>query len=168
MRDEDLAIMGFIRGAFGIRGWIKVHADTEHADSLFDYPVWWIGKENDWKPFTFKDGAVQPKQLVAQLQEIDDRDVAEAMRGLKIAVPKSELPPAEEGEYYWSDLIGMDVINKGGVCLGKVVDLMETGANDVLVVVAESGQILIPFVEAYVGDVDTQNRKIMVDWELDY
>lgn len=168
MRDDDLVIMGFVRGAFGIRGWIKVHADTQHADSLFDYPVWWIGKENDWKPFTFKDGAVQPKNLVAQLQEVDDRDVAEAMRGLKIAVPKASLPPAEDGEYYWSDLIGMDVINGEGVCLGKVVDLMETGASDVLVVSGEHGQSLIPFVAAYVGEINTQLKRITVDWGLDY
>ncbi|WP_229800224.1 ribosome maturation factor RimM [Vogesella alkaliphila] len=168
MRDDDLAIMGFVRGAFGVRGWIKVHADTQFADSLFDYPVWWIGKENDWKPFTFKDGAVQPKNLVAQLEEVTGREQAEAMRGLKVAVPKAELPPAEEGEYYWSDLIGMDVINAEGLCLGKVVDLMETGANDVLVISGEHGQILIPFVAAYVGDVDTQSKQIKVEWGLDY
>ncbi len=56
MRDDDLAIMGFVRGAFGVRGWIKVHADTQFADSLFDYPVWWIGKENDWKPLRSRTG----------------------------------------------------------------------------------------------------------------
>lgn len=168
MRNEDLVIMGFVRGAFGVRGGLKVHADTQYADSLFDYPVWWIGKENDWKAYTFVDGAVQPKNLVAQLKEVSDRDQAEAMRGLKIAVPKAELPPAEEGEYYWSDLIGMDVINTEGVCLGKVVDLMETGASDVLVVGTEHGQTLIPFVDAYVGDVDTQNKRISVDWGADY
>jgi 16S rRNA processing protein RimM len=90
------------------------------------------------------------------------------MRGLKVAVPKVELPPAEDGEYYWSDLIGMDVINAEGLCLGKVVDLMDTGANDVLVISGEHGQILIPFVAAYVGDVDTQSKQIKVEWGLDY
>ena len=177
MRDDDLAIMGFVRGAFGVRGWIKVHADTQFADSLFDYPVWWIGKENDWKPFTFKDGAVQPKNLVAQLEEVTGREQAEAMRGLKVAVPKVELPPADDGEYYWSQLEGLVVFTQFGgerQRLGVISKLMETGANDVLVVAADAQSIdqrerLIPYVpEQFVLAVDLEAGEMLVDWDPEF
>ncbi|MBV8679235.1 MAG: ribosome maturation factor RimM [Aquitalea sp.] len=168
MRKEDLVLMGFVRGAFGIKGWIKVQADTEYADGLFDYPVWWLGKDDSWKPYTFENGAVQPKGLSVKLQGIEDRDSAEALRGLQIAVPRSELPEAGSDEYYWSDLIGLSVVNQQGVVLGKVTELMETGANDVLVVEGEHGQRLIPFVGQFVLDVSLAEARISVDWGLDY
>ncbi|WP_059284679.1 MULTISPECIES: ribosome maturation factor RimM [Aquitalea] len=160
--------MGFVRGAFGIKGWVKVQADTEYADGLFDYPVWWLGKDDSWKPYTFENGAVQPKGLSAKLQGVDDRDGAEALRGLQVAVPRSELPEAGEDEYYWSDLIGLSVVNQQGVVLGKVTELMETGANDVLVVEGEYGQRLIPFVGQFVLNVNLAEASISVDWGLDY
>ncbi|OWY39767.1 ribosome maturation factor RimM [Xenophilus sp. AP218F] len=168
MRNEDLVPMGFVRGAFGIKGWIKIHADTEYADGLFDYPVWWLGKDGSWKPYTFENGAVQPKALAAKLEGVDDRDAAEALRGMQIAVPRSELPEAGEGEYYWNDLIGLEVVNQEGETLGKVDSLLETGANDVLVVKRENGQCLIPFVDRHVLQVSLAEGRILVDWGLDY
>ncbi|MBM2884946.1 ribosome maturation factor RimM [Chromobacterium amazonense] len=168
MRDEDLVVMGFVRGTFGIKGWVKIHADTEYADSLFDYPTWWLGKNGSWKPYAFENGAVQPKALAAKLEGVDERDAAEALRGMQIAVPRSELPEAGEGEYYWNDLIGLAVVNQQGEALGTVETLMETGANDVLVVKGEHGQRLIPFVDQYVLEVLLAEGRILVDWGLDY
>jgi len=168
MRNEDLVPMGFVRGAFGIKGWVKIHADTEHADGLFDYPVWWLGKDGSWKPYTFENGTVQPKALAAKLEGIDDRDGAEALRGMQIAVPRSELPEAGDDEYYWSDLIGLAVVNQQDEALGTVDSLLETGANDVLVVKGEHGQKLIPFVDQYVLEVLPAEGRILVDWGLDY
>lgn len=168
MRDEDLVVMGFVRGAFGIKGWVKIHADTEYADSLFDYPTWWLGKNGSWKPYAFENGAVQPKALAAKLEGVDERDTAEALRGMQIAVPRSELPEAGEGEYYWNDLIGLAVVNQQGETLGTVETLLETGANDVLVVKGEHGQRLIPFVDQYVLEVLLAEGRILVDWGLDY
>ena len=132
MRNEDLVIMGFVRGAFGVRGWLKVHADTEFADSLFDYPVWWLGKNGEWKSYSFVDGEVHTKALAVQLEGVDGREQAEALQGMQIAVPRSELPKPEEDEYYWSDLVGLQVSNLQGDAFGSVTELMETGANDVL------------------------------------
>lgn len=168
MRDNDLVIMGFVRGAFGVRGAIKVHADTEYVDGLFDYPVWWLGRNGDWQPYRFVDGQVQPKALVAQLEGIADRDVAESLRGMQIAVPRAELPAAEEDEYYWTDLIGLKVENLQGEAFGSVSELMETGANDVLVV--DDGQMrrLIPFVDAVIDRVELDAGRIVVDWGADY
>ncbi|SUX54912.1 ribosome maturation factor RimM [Chromobacterium vaccinii] len=169
MRDEDLVVMGFVRGAFGIKGWVKIHADTEYADGLFDYPVWWLGKNGSWKPYTFENGAVQPKALAAKLEGVEGRDAAELLRGSQIAVPRSELPAPADDEYYWNDLMGLAVINQQGETLGKVDNLLETGANDVLVVKGDDGQQrLIPFVEQYVLDVVPAEGRILVDWGLDY
>lgn len=168
MRDNDLVIMGFVRGAFGVRGNLKVHADTEFVDSLFDYPVWWLGRDGNWTPYTFIDGQVQPKALVAQLEGVADRETAERMRGMQIAVPREELPEAEEGEYYWNDLIGLQVKNLQGVAFGSVSELMETGANDVLVVDDGANRRLIPFVDAIVSEVDLDAGHILVDWGADY
>lgn len=168
MHSKDLAIMGYVCGAFGVRGAIKVHAETEYADSLFDYPVWWLGKDGDWKSYSFEGGQVQPKALVAELAGVNDRDAAEALRGRQVAVPRSELPAAEEGEYYWTDLIGLQVENLQGESFGSVTELMETGANDVLVVDDAETRRLIPFVDAVVTEVDLDARRIVVDWGADY
>jgi 16S rRNA processing protein RimM len=168
MHNDDLVIMGYVCGTFGVRGWIKVHAETEFADSLFDYPVWWLGKGGEWKPFTFVDGLVQPKALAVQFEGVDSREQSDALRGMQVAVPRSELPAAAEDEYYWSDLIGLQVINLQGEVLGTVSELMETGANDVLVVDAAEQHRLIPFVSAVVTEVDLDQRRIVVDWGADY
>lgn len=168
MRDDELVVMGYVSGAFGIRGWVKIHADTEHADSLFDYPVWWVGRDGVWKEYRFEDGAVQPKALVAKLEGVADRDIAESLRGSQIAIPRAEMPEPDEDEYYWTDLIGLAVVNKSGVSLGKVTRLMETGAHDVLAVHDGSQERLIPFVDQFVGKVDIAGGTIEVDWEADY
>ncbi|MDF0604235.1 ribosome maturation factor RimM [Neisseriaceae bacterium TC5R-5] len=168
MQSDDLVMMGFVRGAFGIKGWLKLHVDTEYPDSLFDYPVWWLGKNGSWAPYTFENGAAQTKIVTAKFTGIDDRDAAERLIGMQIAVPREELPAAGEDEYYWSDLIGLVVFNQQGETLGKVAELLETGAHDVLVVAGEDRQHLIPFVGKYVLQVLLAEGRILVDWGLDY
>jgi len=168
MSNDELVVMGFVRGAFGVRGALKVHADTEYADSLLDYPVWWLGSEGGWKSYKLVDGQLQPKALVARLEGVDDRDQAEQMRGLMVAVPHAELPEADDGEYYWNDLIGLAVDNVQGIDLGVVDSLQETGAHDLLVVRQGELKRLIPFVEAYIIDVDLAAGRIRVDWAEDY
>jgi 16S rRNA processing protein RimM len=167
MRNDDLVLMGYVRGAFGVRGWVKIHTDTESADSLFDYPVWWLGRDGQWSSYRFEDGLVQPKSLAAKLEGVDSRELAEAMRGMQIAIPRSEFPETAEDEYYWSDLIGLDVVDKDGQRFGQVAELMETGANDVLVVREGKREWLIPFVGQFVLDVDLAAKRITVDWNLD-
>lgn len=168
MRDNDLVVMGYVSGAFGVRGWIKVQASTEYADSLLDYPTWWMGKDGSWKSYTLEEGTLQPKALAAKLEDVDDRGQAEALRGYSIAVPRSEFPEPDEDEFYWTDLVGLEVFNKDGALLGKVQELMETGANDVLVVHDGTRQRMIPFVAAIVLEVDLEAKRIVADWELDY
>ncbi|MBV8466514.1 MAG: ribosome maturation factor RimM [Burkholderiales bacterium] len=165
---QDLVPMGFVAGAFGIRGWIKVVADTEFADSLLDYETWWLGRDGDWRAYRVEEGNAQPKQVNAKLEGLADRDLAFALKGCTVAVPRSLMPEEEEGEYYWADLMGMAVVNRQGEALGAVADLMSTGANDVLVVKDATVERLIPFVGPVVDEVDKVQRVIRVDWGLDY
>ena len=165
---DDLVVMGYISGAFGIRGWVNVVADTEFADSLFDYKTWWIGRDGVFRPYTLAEGNVQPKKLAARLEGLNDRDLAAAFKGSQVAVPRSLMPPAEADEYYWADMIGLPVVNTLGEHLGVVDRLFETGANDVLV--ARDGEVerLLPFVKQVVLKVELEAKLITVDWGLDY
>lgn len=163
-----MVVMGKIVAAHGIRGWVKIQTYTEYLDSLFDYDTWYVGNEQSWSPFEVLEADVHGKVLVAKLEGIADRTAAERYRGQLVAVPRDELPEQEEGEYYWSDLMGLAVENLAGESLGTVDTLLETGANDVLVVKGEHGETLIPFIASVIQHVDLENRKIRVDWQADY
>ena len=114
-------------------------------------------------------GRVQGKGVVAKLESYDERDVAATLLNTDIAIQREQLPPAEEGAYYWMDLIGLKVCNTEGDCFGTVAEMMPTGANDVLVVRDDEGQeVLIPYVaEVYILDVDLEQGVIMVDWTVE-
>ena len=164
-----MVIMGRIAAAHGIRGWVKVQPFTEYIDSLLDYRTWWIGPEHGpWREVKVGQCEAHHKTLVAQLPDCPDRTAAEKLKGLLIAVPRSSLPKQDNDEYYWSDLIGLAVVNEAGVTLGTVTNLLETGANDVLSVQGDSGEILIPFVASAIKQGDLKNKTIRVDWALDY
>jgi 16S rRNA processing protein RimM len=163
-----MVVMGKIVAAHGIKGWVKIQTYTEYLDSLLDYDTWYVGKEEAWRPLEVLEAEVHSKVLVARLEGVDDRTAAERYKGQLIAVPRSELPEQEEGEYYWSDLIGLKVLNLAGEELGTVDTLLETGANDVLVVKGGSGELLIPFIEDVIGKVDLKQKTIRVDWQADY
>lgn len=164
-----MVIMGRVASAHGIRGWVKVQPFTEYLDSLLDYDIWWLGQEQGpWRKVKVEQCEVHSKTLAALLADCPDRNAAERLKGQLIAVPRSELPEHDEDEYYWADLIGMSVVNEAGERLGSVDKLLETGANDVLVVRGDKGEILIPFVDAVVKQVDETSRTIRVDWSTDY
>lgn len=159
--------MGRVSAPFGVRGWLKVHTYTDTMDGLLDYPVWWLGRNGAWQAHRVLEGNVHGKLLIAQLEGVSDRSAAEALNGTDIAVLRGELPPSGENEYYWNDLIGLKVVNTTGVELGKVDSLLQTGADDVLVVQGERER-LIPFVKQIVLDVDKAAAVIRVDWGADY
>ena len=164
-----MVIMGRVVSAHGIRGLVKIQPFTEYLDSLLDYRTWWIGHEQGpWREVKVGQCEAHSKTLVAQLPDCPDRTAAEKLKGLLIAVPRSSLPEQDEGEYYWSDLIGLAVVNEAGVTLGMVKNLLETGANQVLSVQGDGGEILIPFVASAIKQVDVKNKTIRVDWALDY
>jgi 16S rRNA processing protein RimM len=164
-----MVVMGKVVGAQGIQGWVKVQTFTEYLDSLLDYGTWYVGNEQEWRPLEVLEANVHGgKVLIAKLQGIADRTAAEKYKGLLIAVPRAELPEKEEGEYYWSDLIGLTVENLEGESFGTVDSLLETGANDVLVVKGESGEKLIPFIDSVIKQVSLKDKTIRVDWQADY
>jgi 16S rRNA processing protein RimM len=164
-----MVIMGRVAAAHGIRGWIKIQPYTEYLDSLLDYQRWWIGHEHGpWREVAVLQCEAHNKTLAALLPDCPDRTAAEKLKGLLIAVPRSSLPEQAEDEYYWSDLIGLAVVNEAGVPLGTVANLLETGANQVLSVKGDNGEILIPFVASAIKQVDVRNKVIRVDWSADY
>ncbi len=163
-----MVIMGKVVAAQGIQGWVKVQTFTEYLDSLLDYDTWYVGNEQAWRPLQVLEADVHGKVLVAKLEGIADRTAAEKYKGLLVAVPRAELPEQEEGEYYWSDLVGMTVVTLAGETLGTVDTLLETGANDVLVVKGESGETLIPFIASVIQQVSLKDKTIRVDWQADY
>jgi len=164
-----MVIMGRIAAAHGIRGWVKIQPYTEYLDSLLDYRSWWIGQEGGpWREVEVKQCEVHNKTLAAELPDCLDRNAAEKLKGLLIAVPRGSLPQQGSDEFYWSDLIGLAVINEQNVQLGTVSSLLETGANQVLSVKSDNGAILIPFVASAIKQVDLKNKAIHVDWALDY
>ena len=164
-----MVIMGRIVAAQGLQGWVKVQAFTEYLDSLLDYHTWYLGKDkHPWREFKVLECNVHTKVLVAKLEGIADRTAAEKCKGMLIAVPRSSLPEKSEDEYYWSDLIGMKVVNLQDAELGMVESLIETGANDVLCVRNENGEVLIPFLAQVVQQVSMKEKLIRVDWQADY
>lgn len=172
---EPMVVMGRIIGPFGVSGWIKVFPYTEYVDGLLDYPVWWLGKGNrEWHEVKVTGCEVHGSTLTAALESYADRTAAMRLKGMQIAVPRSQLPSlSKSGKdgYYWSDLIGLDVINLRDEELGKVTGLLETGANDVLQVQSpmEGGkERLIPFVSQVIVKVDLKACRITVDWGMDY
>ena len=173
----ELIILGHVGAAHGIKGWFRVISHTQPRDGIFHYQPWLLKRETDdyWlevKPLAVRQ---QGKHLVGQLDRCADRNQAEALRGAYIAVGKGAFEVLPEGDYYWHQLEGLEVVNaEGDLCFGWVDHLIETGANDVLVVKPGEGSVddqerLIPYLwNRVVKKVDLEQQRIWVDWELDY
>jgi len=170
-----MVVMGRIAGPFGVLGWIKVLPFTEYVDGLLDYPVWWLGEgDGKWRQVKVSECNVHGKMLTAAIEQCADRTAAAQLKGLQIAIPRNQLPTLPKNGkdgYYWSDLIGLEVINLQGEQLGKVTGLLETGANDVLQVQNQkegAAERLIPFVAQVIVKVDLAACRMTVDWGVDY
>ena len=192
----DAIEVGRIADAWGIKGWFKVLPHSASPEALFSSKRWYLlpsdrqsgaSKSPSQKATATAAAAAQPVVLkikeakdhadtvVACSLDVVDRNQAEALKGARIFVPRSSFPTAGTDEYYWVDLLGLDVINREGVALGQVKDLMSTGPQTVLVLAQASEEEgkpplerMIPFVAAFVDNVDLLGRKITVDWQLDY
>ena len=159
--------MGRIVGLFGVRGWVKVFSYTDPREAVLDYDGWLLGGKGEWEPAKVATGQRHGKAVIAQIVGVDDREQAAKLVGKEIGVPREALPNTEEGQYYWLDLIGLRVVHRDGTELGEVRSMLETGANDVMVVAGEQER-LIPFIkDTVVISVDTAEKVINVDWEWD-
>jgi 16S rRNA processing protein RimM len=169
----DIVVLGKIVDASGLRGAVKVHPFADDPQSWGSMPRWWLGHEGDppesWRCLKLLQCREHSGVLVATLAGISDRNASEAVRGLLVGAPRAELPATTSGEYYWADLVGLEVVNTHDQMLGRVLGLIETAANDVLRVGDGEGTArLLPFVAAVVLDVDVPGRRIRVDWEADW
>ncbi|OGA20627.1 MAG: 16S rRNA processing protein RimM [Betaproteobacteria bacterium RIFCSPLOWO2_02_FULL_67_26] len=159
--------MGRIAAPFGVKGWIRIQPNTAAPGNLLAYPSWWVGREGDWRETAVAEAKVQGRAVIARLEGCDDRDAAAALRGKSVAVPRAALPRPQSGEYYWADLIGLKVTNTAGQELGQVTGVLQTGANDVLVVQGERER-LIPFIATVMREVDPEAGVVRVDWSAEY
>jgi 16S rRNA processing protein RimM len=159
--------MGRIAAPFGVKGWVKVQPDTEAPGSLLSYKTWWLGRDGDWREAPVAEARVQGAMLAARIEGIEDRDAAGALRGISVAVPRSQLPKTGSGEYYWADLLGLRVVNAESQELGRIERILQTGANDVLVVQGERERLL-PFIADVIREVDTAAGVVRVEWGADY
>lgn len=162
--------MGRIFGSWGVRGGIRVDPYTEDPQTLTEYKTWLVGREGEWKEYQVLEARLHTTQVVAQLAGLDDRDAALLLKGSEVAVPRDSLPAPEDGSFYWSDLIGLSVVNAEGDALGEVKELFSNGAQDVIDVIASdvAGDVkrLIPWTA--VKKVDILTRRIEVEWGRDW
>lgn len=166
--DDEYIILGEVVGVHGVRGEVKVHSSTRPRENLFDYAVWTLRTNGSQQDHALLASRVQGRNLVARLEGITDRDAAAVLKGSRILVRRSALPATAPGEYYWAELTGLAVRTLDGQDLGHVSGLLETGANDVLVVQGDRER-LIPYVfEQYVVSVDLAAGVIQVDWDPEF
>ena len=185
---DDSIEVGRILDAWGVKGWLKILPHSSDPEALFSAKSWFLqAPDAKFRPgfnaftgtasITVEEAKTHSDSVVAKIDGLDDRNDAEALRGCRIFLPRSAFPKASKDEYYWVDLIGLNVVNRESIALGCVRDLMATGPNSVLCVEYQTTQEdgsnkdeerMIPFVSAYVDSVDIAGKLITVDWQPDY
>jgi len=161
--------VGRIVGVYGVQGWVKLESWTEPRMRIFDYQPWQLTAPGIDQEVRNVEGRQQGKGIVARLPGIDDREGAAALMGTEITVSRELLPAPAPGEYYWTDLEGLEVVTIDDVPLGQVSHLFATGANDVMVVRSADKERLIPFVQgSYVRTVDIPAGRMVVDWDPEF
>ena len=169
MENQDYIVVGRINGLHGVRGWVKVFSHTQPRKNILSYSTWYLLRDGQWVATELLDGRPQGKGIVAKLKGFDDRDQSTALLTTEIGIRREQMSKAAANEYYWADLQGLKVINVEGIELGVVDQLMETGANDVLVLKDGDTERLIPFVLGqFVLDVALDQGVIKVDWDPDF
>jgi 16S rRNA processing protein RimM len=166
MGDDSSALiqLGFVGAPFGVRGWVKLRSHTDPPERLLEHRSLMLGRGSVWQTYRIEASGRSGGALTVKLSGVEDRDQAQALRGAEIRVPRSELPPRDDKDFYRADLIGCEVVNLEGTGLGTVQNFMETPAQ-VLMVVRGAKDVLIPAVPQYLRRVDLQARRVVVDWD---
>ena len=161
-------IVGKLGSTYGVQGWIKLYAYTEPAANILDYKPWYIEQAGHWSLIEHIENREQHKGIVVKFSGINNPEQARLLTGKKIAVLSTALPRLKKGEYYWSDLEGLTVINHEGTILGKVIYLLETGSNDVLVIKndGDNKEYAIPYLSNIIEHIDLTQKIITIHWEL--
>jgi 16S rRNA processing protein RimM len=165
---RKLITLGRISGVWGVRGWVKVHSYCEPRANIVGFDAWTVRQRGGERTVEVEDGRGQGASVVAKLRGVDDREQARGLVGAEVAVERAALPKCEPGEYYWTDLEGLEVVTPGGARLGTVDHLVATGSHDVLVLAGRPKR-LIPFVPGTViQSVDLAAGVIVADWSPEF
>lgn len=160
--------LGKISGVFGVKGWVKIYSYTTPIQKIIHYSPLYLKKKQAWQPITVLNGHKQGKGVVAQLEGVSDRDQAFTLIGMPLGIQRQQLSDLSDGDYYWADLEGLNVVTTNGLSLGKIAWLFETGSNDVMVVKGDR-EYLIPWIQNdIVQSVDLENAQVCVDWDTDF
>ena len=167
-RTSRSIVVGRVAGLYGVKGWIKVYSFTQPRQNILKYSPWFLCGAGSRRAAAVAESRVHGKALIARLEGVTDRDAAAELVGTDILVDRDQLGDTEEGEFYWTDLVGLRVVTEDGREIGVVDHLLETGANDVLVVAGDRRR-LVPFVmDQVIRQVDLENGTIIVAWDPDY
>jgi 16S rRNA processing protein RimM len=161
---SSLIELGVVGAPFGVRGWVKLRSFTDPPDRLLQHRRVQLGLGGTWTVYTIEASGRSGGQLTAKLSGVNDRTRAQTLRGAKVGVPRSELPPRDDKDFYRADLIGCEVMNLAGIHLGKVQHFVETPAQ-VLMVVRGEREYWVPAVPQHLRRVDLAARQVVVDWE---
>ncbi len=165
---EKLISIGKVNGVFGVKGWLKIFSYTEPRENVLTYSPWMLKKGRESKEVKVLDGHRHGKTVIARLEGLDDRDKAAALNGWDILIYPKQLPKPRQDEYYWADLVGLQVKTSEGLELGVIDSMLETGANDVIIVRGDRER-LIPFIQGQtVMTIDLKIGLMIVDWDADF
>lgn len=164
---DGTVVVGRVRGIFGVKGWVRVQDYSSRIGDILQYDTWLLKQDQGWMVRTVLEGRLHQKGVVCHLKGCDNRAQAKELMDVDIAVAADRFGELEPGEYYWHQLEGLEVVNLSGENLGKVDRLLETGANDVLVLKGEQER-LVPYTPGVVAKIDLDRGRIQVDWEKDY
>lgn len=164
---DTLVVMGSIGAPYGVQGWVKINSFAEPKENLFHYS-WQVERSGEWQMVEVQQYRAHAGGFVAKLVQIADRDQAALFTNCKIGVQREELPELTADQYYWADLVGMQVFTHANVILGTVVDILETGANDVLVIEGEKEHLVPLVIGDYVKEVDLDAKRMIVEWDPEF
>ena len=158
--------VGYIAGIYGVQGWLKIESYTRPPENIFSFKPWYIKRNECWQEINAREGRKHGKGLIVALDGVTDRDIARGLVDKEISILRSQLVELPPGEFYRVDMIGMQVVNQRGRKLGIVAEILETGANDVMVVEGQE-RYLIPIVwNTYLLNVEPEKQLISVDWDV--
>jgi 16S rRNA processing protein RimM len=166
--EDRVVTLGKIVGTFGVKGWVKVSSFTNPATNILDYEVWQLSGGNGWHAVRVEDGRETGKGVLAKLAGIETPEAARLRIGAELGVWRSEMPPPAAGEYYWSDLEGLEAITQEGDSLGRVDHFRTTPAGTVVVIQGGAKEHWVPFVKERIVNVDIAAGRIVLDWPLDW
>ena len=167
MAKDNKIILGCVGATYGVRGWVKINSYTDPVTNILDYSEWFIEHQGQWRAISVEAAKPHGNGIIAKLAGIDDPETAKRYTNNPIGVDRTLLPKPLDNEYYWDDLIDLTVTNTVGATLGKVVEVRNTGANDILIIEGDKRH-LVPFIDHVIQAVDLANQSIIVDWDEEF